>query len=99
SAKRSELLPTVPAIAETLPGFESTVFNGMAAPFGTPREILVRLHGEIVRLTQAPDMRTRFLQQGVELQAGASPEDFAAYLRSEHARTSKLVKELGITSE
>jgi len=99
SARRSELLPDLPAIAETLPGFESTVFNGMAAPAGTPREILARLQGEIVKFTQAPDLRARFLQQGVELQASSSPEDFAAYLKSEHARASKLVKELAITPE
>ncbi len=99
SAKRSELLPDVPAIAETLPGFESSVFNGMAAPAGTPREILARVHGEIMKFTQAPDLRARFAQQGVELQASPSPEQFSAYLKSEVARISKLVKELGITSE
>lgn len=99
SAKRFELLPKVPAIAETLPGFESIVFNGLAAPAATPKEILLRLHGEIVKFTQAPDLRTRFLQQGVELQASATPEDFGAYLKSEHARAAKLVKELGITPE
>jgi tripartite-type tricarboxylate transporter receptor subunit TctC len=99
SARRSELLPNVPAIAETLPGFESTVFNGIAAPAGTPKDILSRLQIEIVKFTQAPDIRARFLQQGVELQASSSPEDFAAYLKSEYTRTSKLVKELGITAE
>jgi tripartite-type tricarboxylate transporter receptor subunit TctC len=99
SAKRSELLPNVPAISETLPGFESSVFNGMAAPAATPREILARVHGEIVKFTQAPDLRARFAQQGVELQASPSPEQFSAYLKSEVARISKLVKELGITPE
>ena len=99
SAKRSELLPDVPAISETLPGFESSVFNGMAAPAGTPREILARVHGEIVKFAQAPDLRARFAQQGVELQASPSPEQFSAYLKSEVARISKLVKELGITPE
>ena len=99
SAKRSELLPDVPAIAETLPGFESNVFNGMAAPAGTPRGILARVQGEIVKFTQAPDIRAYFAQQGVELQASPSPEQFSAYLKSEVARISKLVKELGITPE
>jgi len=99
SAKRFELLPSVPAIAETLPGFESTVFNGLAGPAGMTREILLRLHGEMVKFTQATYLRSRFLQQGVELQASASPEDFATYLRSEYARAAKLVKELAIVSE
>jgi tripartite-type tricarboxylate transporter receptor subunit TctC len=99
SAKRSELLPNVPAIAETLPGYESSIFDGMAAPAGTPREILARIQGEIVRFTQAPDIRARFAQQGVELQASSSSEQFNVYLKAEFARVSKLVKELGITPE
>lgn len=99
SAKRFELLPKVPAIAETLPGFESTVFNGMVAPAGTPRDILGRIHTEIVKFTQSPEMRSRFLQQGVELQASAAPEDFAVFLRLEYARAAKLVKELGIAAD
>lgn len=99
SAKRSELLPSVPTIADTLPGFESIVFNGMVAPSGTPRDILLRLQNEIARFVQLPDVRKRFIQQGVELQASASPEDFTDYLKSEYTKTSKLVKELGITSD
>jgi len=99
SAKRSELMPNLPTIADTLPGFESIVFNGMVAPSGTPREILTRLQSEIVKFVQLPDVRKRFLQQGVELQASASPDDFAAYLKSEYVKTAKLVKELGITSD
>ena len=66
---------------------------------GTPGEILARIHGEIVKFTQAPEIRARFAQQGVELQASPSPEQFNAYLKSELARISKLVKELGITQE
>ena len=99
SVKRFELLPKVPAIAETLPGFESIVFNGMVAPAGTPRDILGRLHSEIVKFTQAHELRSRFLQQGVELQASASPEDFSGYLRAEHGKAAKLIKELGITPD
>jgi tripartite-type tricarboxylate transporter receptor subunit TctC len=99
SAKRFALVPDVPAIAETLPGFESIVFNGMMAPAGTAKEILARLHAEIEKFAQAPDIRERFLQQGVDLQASASPEAFGAYLRSEHAKLSKLVKELAIAPD
>jgi tripartite-type tricarboxylate transporter receptor subunit TctC len=99
SAKRFALVPDVPALAETLPGYESIVFNGMVAPAGTAKEILARLHAEIEKFTQTPDVRERFLQQGVELHASASPEAFGAYLRSEHAKLAKLVKELAIAPE
>src|SRR5689334_4659129 len=60
---RSELLPGVPAIAETLPGFQASIFNGMVAPAATPPEVLARVHAEIVKFTQAPEIRTRFARQ------------------------------------
>jgi tripartite-type tricarboxylate transporter receptor subunit TctC len=95
---RSELLPGLPAIAETLPGFEASIFNGMVAPTGTPRELLARVQGEIRKFAQAPDNRARFAQQGVELQ-DSTPEEFTAFLKAEHARMVTLVKEAGITPD
>jgi len=97
--KRSELLPDVPAIAETLPGYEASIFNGMAAPAAVPREILARVHAEITRFTQTADIRSRFAQQGVELHASATPEEFSAFIKTEYPRYAKLVKEAGITAE
>jgi tripartite-type tricarboxylate transporter receptor subunit TctC len=97
--KRTDLLPGVPAIAETLPGFEASIWNGMVAPAATPPEIIARLHGEILKFTQAPEIRTRFAQQGVELHGTRSPEQFTAYLKSEYARYGKLIREAGLTQE
>ena len=97
--KRTDLLPGVPAIAETLPGFEASIWNGVVAPAATPSEIVARLHGEILKFTQASDIRTRFAQQGVELHGTLPPEKFTAYLKSEHARYGKLIREAGITQE
>jgi len=96
--KRSDLLPNLPAIAETLPGFEASIFNGMLAPAGTPREILARVHAEIRKFTQAPDNRARFAQQGVELQ-DSTPEEFTAFIKAEYGRMVTLVKESGISPE
>ena len=96
--KRSELLPNVPAIAETLPGYEASIFNGMVAPAGTPRDILHRVQGEIRKFAQAPDSRARFAQQGVELQE-STPDQFTAFIRAEHVRMITLVKEAGIAPE
>jgi len=98
SPKRTELLPGVPAISETLPGFEASIFNGVAAPAGTPKEILDRLHAEIAKFVQSPPSRNRFAQQGVELQGSASADAFTAFLRSEYARYSKIIEEAGITA-
>lgn len=96
--KRSDLLPGVPAIAETLPGYEASIFNGMVAPAGTPRELLLRVQGEIRKFAQAPDNRARFAQQGVELQ-DSTPEQFTAFIKAEFARMVTLIKEAGITAE
>ena len=95
--QRTDLLPGVPAIAETLPGFEASIWNGVLAPAATPPEIVARLHGEILKFTQAPEIRSRFAQQGVELHGTQSPERFTAYLKSEYARYAKLIKDAGIT--
>jgi len=96
SPKRTDLLPQVPAIAETLPGFSASIFNGIVAPAGTPKDILARLHGEIVKFTQSPAQRAKFEQLGVELQPSTSPEQFAAFLKSEYARYAKVIDEAGI---
>jgi tripartite-type tricarboxylate transporter receptor subunit TctC len=96
TAKRSALLPGVPAISETLPGYESSIFNGVAMPAATPKDIVTRLQVEIARWAQAPENRARFAQQGVEL-VGSTSEQFNALIKAEHDRLSTLIKEAGIT--
>lgn len=93
---RSALLPEVAAIAETLPGFQASIFNGMMAPAGTPAEALNRMHAEIVKFVQSPEIRARFASQGVELQASAAPAQFTAFIKSEHERWSKVLDDAGI---
>ena len=99
SPTRSALLPDLPAIAETVPGFQASIFNGMLAPAATPPEMLARVHGEIVKFTQAPDIRARFANQGVELQASATPAAFSSFIKSEYARWSKVLDDAGIKAE
>ena len=99
AADPHEAAPDVPAIAETVPGFQASIFNGMVAPAATPPEILARIHAEIVKFVQSPDIRTRFANQGVELQASASPEQFTAYLKSESTRWLKVMDDAGIKPE
>jgi len=96
---RTALLPDVPAISETVPGFQASIFNGMMAPAATPAEILTRVHAEIVKFVQAPESRNRFASQGVELQASATPGQFTAYIKTEYARWAKVLDEAGIKAE
>lgn len=100
SLKRSPLFPNLPTIAESgVPGFEDITFNGLVAPAGTPRELRVRLHADVVKAVRFPELRKRFLERGVELTASASPEDFAAYIKAEFVKKARLAREAGIRIE
>ena len=99
SPNRSSLLPDVPAISETLPGYAASIFNGMAAPAGTPKDIVARIHGEIVRFVRMPDVCGRFEQQGVELQSSAAPDEFTGYIKTEYMRWAKVIQDAGITAD
>jgi tripartite-type tricarboxylate transporter receptor subunit TctC len=96
---RSALLPEVPAISETVPGYQMSIFNGMIAPPATPPEILARVHAEILKFTTQPDIRSRFASQGVDLQASASAEQFTAYIKSDYTKWAKVLEDAGIKPE
>ena len=96
---RTALLPEVPAISEMVPGFQTSIFNGMMAPAGTPPEILARVHAEVVKFVQTPDIRKRFANQGVELQSSTRPEEFTAFIKTEYVRLGKFLEDLGIKPE
>jgi len=92
SLTRFVLLPEVPTIAEQgLPGFESTNWNGILAPAGTPREIVIKLHDEIARRVLAPEERERLVRDGYEI-SGLGPEQYAAFLRAETAKWAQVIK-------
>ncbi len=99
SPKRSALLPGVPAISETLPGYEAGLFIAMVAPAATPREIVARMHSEIVKAMQTSDMKARLTQLGDELSLSSSPEQFTAFIKTEHAKWDKVIKDSGIKVE
>ena len=97
---RSPFLPELPTIHEAgVPGYESVTFNGLVAPAGTPREALVRLHGELVKAVRNPEMIKRAYERGVELTSSASPEAFTAYIRAEHQKMGELMRTAGIKPE
>lgn len=99
SAKRAEVAPEIPTVAESgLPGFEVFAWYNMFAPAGTPRSIVDRLNTELNRMLQQPDVRARFRTLGVTPRGG-TPEELGTLLKTEIARYAKLVKETGITVE
>ena len=99
SARRSAVMPEVKTIAEAgVPGFETSTWYGMLAPAATPRAIVDRLNGEIVRILQLPDVRERLAAEAFELPAD-TPDQFAAIIRSELSRWAKVVKDTGARVE
>ena len=99
-AKRSTLLPEMPTIAEAanLPGFEVSAWMGLFAPAGTPSAIVSQLNAALNKLLASSDVRERFAALGAE-PLGSSPEEFAAHIRSETTKWSRLVKETGTRIE
>jgi len=96
---RIEALPDVPAISEAgVPGYESVQWFGMLVPAGTPRPIIDRLHQELTRALRAPDMKERLNSLGLD-GVGSTPEEFAAYIRSETEKWAKVIKAMGIKAE
>ncbi len=97
-ATRSVALPDLPTIAEAgLPGYAVTVWFGMLAPAKTPAEIINRVQTEIARGLKTPAVRERLTAMGAE-PSGNTPDEFAAFLRSEIAKWRKVVKSAGLDS-
>ena len=99
SAKRAPELPEVPTIAESgYKGFEASTWYGLLAPAGTPAAVVARLNAEVNRALGTPEVRQRLAAEGGEV-LGGSPEQFASFLRAEHAKWGRVVKESGARAE
>lgn len=90
-AKRSALLPELPTIAETLPGYSASGWYGLLAPAAVAKPVITRLHTEAVKALRAPDVVERLSGQGAE-PVGNTPEEFTAFVRSEISKWATLVK-------
>jgi tripartite-type tricarboxylate transporter receptor subunit TctC len=89
--KRDPAMPEVPAISETLPGFNVMSMNGVVAAGGTPRAVVQRLNADFRKLLVHPEVAKRLVEFGIE-PVGNSPEEFETFIRSEIARWSKVAK-------
>jgi len=93
--KRSKIMPDVAPIADTIPGFEAVTWIGLLAPAGTPKEIVARMHREIEKIVQLPEVQERLSASGAEPVA-STPEQFGAYLGAEVAKWGRVVKQAKI---
>ena len=94
SPKRLAAMPDVPAIAETVPGYEADAFQGMVAPAGVPRRSCASSRPTSPTILRLPEIRERIIADGAE-PIGSTPEAFGAFLKKEMLKWGKVVKESG----
>jgi len=93
SANRVSVLPDVPTIAETLPGYDAALWTGFLAPRGTPPIAIKRIQSELTKLLQTAEVKTAFQRAGTDIVA-TDPKAFDAFLRAEYAKWGKVVRDL-----
>jgi len=98
TAMRSDALPDVPTVAETVPGYEASAFYGMGVPKGTPPEIINKLNNEINAALADPNVKARLADLGGMLIAG-SPADFGKLVAAETEKWAKVIKDGGVSLE
>jgi tripartite-type tricarboxylate transporter receptor subunit TctC len=100
SPKRMPMVPDVPTVSESgLPGYEANAWFGLFAPAGTPRDVVMKINTETVRIFNDPAFRARFLDPQMFESMAGSPEDFAAYIKAERAKWAKVINEAHIQVE
>ena len=97
-AKPSALMPGLPTVAQTVPGYEATSRLAIFAPAGTPAPIIIRLNREIVRVLSRPDVKEKFHDSQIET-VGDSPESLGSLIKAEIVRTAKVIKDAGIRAD
>jgi tripartite-type tricarboxylate transporter receptor subunit TctC len=98
TAKSSAILPELPTIADTVPGYEASSWLGILAPAATPRPVIDKLNAAINKALDNPAIRQRMTDLGVE-RVGGTPEEFAAYLRAKVEETDRVAKAAGLRPE
>jgi tripartite-type tricarboxylate transporter receptor subunit TctC len=96
--QRIAVLPDVPPIADTLPGYEARGWNGILAPAGTPKSVIDRLHREIVNIVRSPDFNQVLASEGAT-PVGNTPAEFDAVIRADVKKWAKIIKEAGIRAQ
>ena len=99
TSRRASMLPDVPTVAESgVPGYESSSWYGLLVPAGTPKDIIAKLNGEIIRILRVPETREWFVGAGLE-PIGNSPAEFAALIEAETQKWAKVIKAAHIPTE
>lgn len=95
-AKRLTIAPEVPSIGETLSGFDLDIWQSVVAPAGTPKEIIARLYAALAKTMANEEVRQKLLAVGIEPTISKSPEEFAAFIKSQAEVREKVIKAVGM---
>jgi tripartite-type tricarboxylate transporter receptor subunit TctC len=95
---RSSIAPEIPTVAETIPNFDVQSINGIVVASATPRELVHKISADIVKVLQAPDLKARLGELGLQ-PVGTTPEQFDAYIRTEIEKWAKVVKFSGAKAD
>jgi len=99
SLQRSAALPDVPTLGESgLKGFEAVAWNGLTAPAKTPRDVIMKINADVIKIVNSPELKERLKADGSD-PVGNSPEQYAAFLRNEIAKWAKVIKFAGVKPE
>ncbi len=94
--RRASSAPEIPTLAESgFPGFDTSLWFGLLAPAATPKDIVTKVHDDVVRVLQLPDVKARIGEQGADI-VGDSPAEFAAFISAESAKYSRIIKQAGV---
>lgn len=97
--RRFELLPEVPTVAEAgLPGFEVNNWYGVYVPTGTPKEVVSKIHTDVMKALQTPEVKKRMLDSGI-IAVWSTPEQFVAFQQAETRKWAKVIKDANIKVE
>ena len=99
SLQRNAALPDVPTLDESgLKGFEAVAWNGLTAPAKTPRDVVMKINADVLKVVNSPELKERLKAEGSD-PVGSSPEQFATFLRNEIAKWAKVIKFAGVKAE
>jgi tripartite-type tricarboxylate transporter receptor subunit TctC len=96
--KRSPLLPDVPTVSETVPGYELTNWFGMTVPAATPRDVINKVYADVSKVLQQADFREKIAGMGADV-VGSTPDQFGAFMKSESAKWGKVIRDANIKAE
>jgi tripartite-type tricarboxylate transporter receptor subunit TctC len=99
SATRDPAMPDIPAISETIPGFEVVGWFGLLTTAGTPAAVVRKLHGELARILAAPDVKSIYASAGLDVAISKSPAEFAAQISRERVKWAEVIKAANIRIE